>query len=168
MVRRLNELPGVFGVGATCAICHLTTIDLGDYDLTGRTEGEKWDQLAPELARRKWLVRVKDNGAREVVCPVCQVELKNRLERPLPAFVTDPKCSKCGKTQINQLFCSGHDPQCGFGVVRDHMHHICTNCKFSWITGTADQMPGFWRRLRNWFGRKKAKHDDQGTRTADH
>jgi hypothetical protein len=139
-------------VGGTCNFCQKTRIKLGEYDLSGMSAGEVWDQTTAEFIKRGWRVNRRDNGARELMCPACQEEMEKRQTMELPNFDPLQVCPKCTSHEVKSAFCTGRAPDCSFGAIREHMHRACGSCGFTWLTRCADQNHvSWWKRLLRRF-----------------
>jgi len=91
---------------------------------------EQWDQIAPMLIQRGWVVRKNEVGGRFALCKPCSLKETPAIA-PLPEFSVKPKCVICGNRQASVKFCDGRHRGCAAGN-RHHVHRTCNKCGYSW------------------------------------
>ncbi len=132
-------------ITGTCNVCNKTRLDIGEHVIGDASEGELWDLLGSHAPRRGWMVMKREDGQRQLVCPACVAELPIKESGPLTPFGHFERCPKCRSDQLRTKHCFGVSPECWFGIQRDHLHLLCVDCGYNWITETADKKKPWWK-----------------------
>lgn len=108
--------------------------------LRGKSNADLWRELGVFFENPRTRVISKDDGFR--VCAILN-EFERRLgvwlglELRLPAEHTTV-CPKCKGTAIKRRYCAAAGNQICSLAVSEHLHLVCSGCRFEWIDACAD------------------------------
>ncbi len=121
-----------------CGFCTVSRINLGTMDLGGKSDGERFDVLAPMANEKGWKL-VGQPGDRAWCCPACDRINAEKASEVLAPFSDSSKCQKCGHADVAVLHNGGvqYTPYSGI----EYIARTCNRCKFKWKELPLDQAP---------------------------